>query len=64
MRTFVNFVNGYQEVENMEEALTVASQNPLTLYIVEIDETKLPEDVQVEHCLNCAEDECIKITNI
>lgn len=60
MRTFVTFVNGYQEVENMQEALSVAAKNPLTIDIVEIDESRLPDDVQVECCINCHEDEAIK----
>ena len=59
MRTFITFVNGYQEVKTMSEARLVANENPLTIDIVEIDEDNLPEDVTVEDCINAAEDECI-----
>ena len=62
MRTFVTFVNGYQEVKNMNEAIEVAKSNDMTNFIVEIDETKLPEDVRVEDCIEAAEDEAITRT--
>ena len=61
MRTFVTFVNGHQEVGSMTEAIEVAKENQ-TNYIVEIDETKLPDNVTVEDCIYSAEDEAITRT--
>jgi hypothetical protein len=69
MKTFVTFVNGFQEVENMPEAIKLAKKKEKEMYegfvifIVEIDETKIPEDVEVEDCIYSAEDESITRTS-
>lgn len=62
MKTYVTFVNGYQEVENMNEAIEIARNNDMTNFIVEIDETKLPKDVRAEDAIYAAEDEAITRT--
>jgi hypothetical protein len=64
MKTFVTFVNGYQEVANMAEAIVVAKENDNTNFIVEVDESKLPEGLKAEECLYAEEDGAIKRTTL
>jgi len=64
MKTFVTFVHGYQEVKNLSEAIETAKNNDTTNFIVEIDDTKLPEHINAEDCIYATEDAAIKRTTI
>lgn len=62
MKTYVTFTNGHMQVENMQEAIEVANERENVNFIVQIDETKLPEDVRVEDCIVAEECEFINRT--
>lgn len=51
MKTYIVYPDGHMQVDNLQEAREISKSDNKVLYIVEIDETKLPEDVKADECI-------------